>query len=290
MADSPLTGTAEVVRLARVLLEKGRSRFGFADAALERYLATTTAPDSQAHLLGIIASTIGSGDYFSQSRSILEAGCGTGSFLFSALTRGHDAVGIDNDPDRLAVAYAKVDGLGYPQAWKNRLLVGDAEATPFDTGSFDVVLGHQFIEHVDHVPGTISELLRVTKRGGFVVLYAPDYRAPYEAHYEMPWPPFASKGVAEAWVAGMGRPSGGIGNFNYVTLVQLLGIVQVLPCNVVCATIDRPIDPNAINAFDLSSTDAIARTAAAMKSAWASGSLPPHFTSATSLALAIQKR
>ena len=280
----------ELQRLVRQWMDKGRKNFGFDDVKAERYYNMAVPADAQAHLLGSIALQIGDPTYFNKPRSIMEAGCGTGSFLLAVLKRGYDGWGIDNDPDRLVIGHAKIPAYGYPYQWKERFVQGDAESTPFESNQFDVVFGHQFIEHVDHIPGVISELLRIARPGGYVVLNAPDYRFPHEAHYEMPWPPFPSRRVEEQWLEAFGRPTGGLGSFNYATLPQVGSVFQSLNCDIVSATLDRPFDPAVIGLFDTSSAGAVESTAKRIRSGWEAGTLPPSLVAPTCFAIAVRKR
>lgn len=275
---------------AWVLMHQDMGLLGFGDELAHRLIGNLINKNQQDFLYAAVEYTIGVPGFFQTKRSILEAGCGTCAFVYSALERGHDAYGIDNDRNRLAVAYAKIPAYGYAPEWKDRALLGDATATPFEAGRFDVVVGHQFIEHVRDVPGSISELVRVTKPGGFIVFYAPDYRAPYEAHYQIPWPPFATRQMAETWVEAFERPTGFIEMFNYVTLPQVGAVFEALDCQIVSATIDRQIDPTAARLFDVSSTAALAKSAQLVRTAFEAGTLPENFRAATSFAIAARKR
>jgi SAM-dependent methyltransferase len=290
MVEKSDEARAALLRRAWLLLNHNNGLLGFDDARAQQYIGNLTNLNAQDFLYDAIEYSIGIRGFFQSPRSILEAGCGTAAFLFSALQRGHDGFGIDNDKNRLAVAYAKLAAYALPAAWRERAMYGDAAATPFDANTFDVVLGHQFIEHVTDIPGTLSEFLRITKRGGFIVLYAPDYRAPYEAHYEIPWPPFASRTMAEAWLEAFDRPDGFLDFFNYVTLPQVGAIFQTLDCDIVTATIDRAIDPLAVRTFDLSSQAALAVSARKVQSALAAGTLADQYTKATSFAVVVRKR
>lgn len=274
---------------ALVLMRKGQAAFGFGDAVLERDLAKALDPAWQSHLFDMTARIVGVPDFWSVPRAVLEAGCGSGSFVTAGLQRGHDSWGVDNDEDRLAIGACRIDTFGMDPAWKERLVHGDATATRFEPERFDLVLGHQFIEHVPDPGGTISELLRVTKRGGFVVLFAPDYRAPFEAHYEIPWPPFLSRDRAKAWLDGFDRPYGGLDMFFYTTIPQIAAIFEPLACRIVNAYNDRRIEPQVMRHFDCSTLAATFETARKMRIAFEARQLPEHFMIATSFGIAVQK-
>jgi SAM-dependent methyltransferase len=274
---------------ALVLLAKGQAAFGFDDAVLQRDLAKTLDPNWQTNLFDMVRSVIGVPDFWSTPRSILEVGCGSGSFVTAGLRQGHDAWGIDNDVDRLAIGYARIGAFGLDPAWNSRLVPGDATATGFEPGRFDLVLGHQFIEHVPDPAGTISELLRVTKPGGYLVLFAPDYRAPFEAHYEIPWPPFLSKDLCKSWLDGFGRPYGGLEMFYYTTVMQIVSYFEPLNCRIVNAYNDRKIEPQVMRNFDCSTKQATFECARKFRAAFEARQLPENFMIATSFGVAVQK-
>lgn len=273
----------------QVLLAKGQAAFGFDDSIRERELAKALDPNWQTKLFDMIASVIQTPGFWSVPRSVLEAGCGSGSFVTAARKQGHDAWGVDSDVDRLAVGAARIAAFGLDPSWNERLVHGDASATGFEPDRFDIVLGHQFIEHVPDPAGTISELLRVTKRGGYLVLFAPDYRAPFEAHYEIPWPPFLQRELSKSWLDGFNRPHGGIDQFYYTTINQVLSIFEPLNCRIVAAYNDRKIEPQVMRNFDCSTPQATFDCARKFRTAFESRSLPENYMIATSFGVAVQK-
>jgi ubiquinone/menaquinone biosynthesis C-methylase UbiE len=246
-------------------------------------------PNWQGHLMTLIESVMQIPGYCSVPRSIFEVGCGAGGFVVSALRAGHDAWGLDNDDERLELGRERIDALSLDPGWKQRLLKGDASDTRIDPNRFDLVIGHQFIEHVPNPASTIFELLRVTKPGGYVVLFAPDYRAPFEAHYEIPWPPFLPRELCKVWLDGFGRPHGGLDDFYYVTVEQLVGIVLPLNCRIVNAYNDRKVEPQVMRHFDCSTPQTTFETAKKFRTAFEARSLPENFMIATSLGIVVQK-
>src|SRR5262249_21261089 len=49
----------------------------------------------------------------------------------------------------------------------------NCERLPFDTASFDVILGLELIEHIDSVPLFAQEIARVLKPGGIAIMSTP---------------------------------------------------------------------------------------------------------------------
>ncbi len=69
-------------------------------------------------------------------------------------------------------------------------LVADAYRLPFATGSVDVVLCENAMEHFDDPQAAVAEMSRVLKLGGLLLMVFPPWRAPYAGHlgYMTRWP------------------------------------------------------------------------------------------------------
>ena len=56
------------------------------------------------------------------------------------------------------------------------------ERLPFASASFDLVLSHEVLEHVQDDRSSAEEILRVLKSGGRAVLFVPNRGYPFETH------------------------------------------------------------------------------------------------------------
>jgi ubiquinone/menaquinone biosynthesis C-methylase UbiE len=125
-----------------------------------RELAVARDPASPAHLLPVIGAA---------DRAILDIGCGAGQTLIAA-ELGHDrtAVGLDVDPDALALGRTLTDALEF--------VAGRAEALPFAGGRFDLVIARVALPYAD-IPRAAMEMARVLRQGGrcWLVLHPPSF-------------------------------------------------------------------------------------------------------------------
>lgn len=96
---------------------------------------------------------------------VLDVGCGTGAVL--ELLHGEypekRLTGLDLTPRMIEVARAK-------QLENVRFIVGDAEALPFESRSFDAVLCSNSFHHYPHPEKFFSEAARVLRPGGRLIL------------------------------------------------------------------------------------------------------------------------
>jgi len=96
------------------------------------------------------------------SGDALDAGCGTGR-LTSLLSRGGNrVVGIDASPEMLALAVKKVAAATFA--------LGDLQALPLRDGSIDLAVSGLSLAHLDDLLPPVSELARVVRPGGHVVV------------------------------------------------------------------------------------------------------------------------
>jgi ubiquinone/menaquinone biosynthesis C-methylase UbiE len=102
---------------------------------------------------------------------LIDVGCGTGNGLLTFHRRfGISGVGVDVSHRMLDVARAKIEGHDLPI----ELHVMDGECLPFDDGSFDAGVCFEVLEHTPHPARLLSELARVTRPGGPVIVTTPN--------------------------------------------------------------------------------------------------------------------
>lgn len=96
---------------------------------------------------------------------ILELGCGSGNLWLDNLDRipdGWEMTLSDLSPGMLAEARDNLGKAGRPF----RFQVMDAQAIPFETGSFDAIVANNMLYHVPDRPWALFEIHRVLRPGG----------------------------------------------------------------------------------------------------------------------------
>jgi SAM-dependent methyltransferase len=104
--------------------------------------------------------------------SILDVGCGIGTYVRAFRAYSDDVHGIEIEPERVAEASRDLPGI----------VVGVGEALPYPDDRFDLVFSNEVIEHVDDDRATAAEMVRVTRPGGLIVAFVPNRLYPFETH------------------------------------------------------------------------------------------------------------
>jgi SAM-dependent methyltransferase len=125
-----------------------------------------------------------------EGRAILDVGCGLGMYVRAFRRYSQQVHGVDIDADKVAEASRELPNIQ----------VAPAEALPYPSGMFDVVLLHEVIEHVTDDRQAIAEAVRVLRGpvpvdstgvspgtraptpGGRLVVFVPNRLYPFETH------------------------------------------------------------------------------------------------------------
>lgn len=92
----------------------------------------------------------------------LDAACGTGRHSVTLAAHGHDVIGVDQSPDMLALAAAKVPAAEFR--------VGDLTGLPVPEDSVDLVLCGLALSHLREIGPAIAEFRRVLRPGGRLIV------------------------------------------------------------------------------------------------------------------------
>jgi GT2 family glycosyltransferase/ubiquinone/menaquinone biosynthesis C-methylase UbiE len=94
---------------------------------------------------------------------VLEVACGGGIYSRKLIKRGCEVFAIDINRGAINSAKIVTDG-------KSNLVIGRAEALPFQPGAFDKVVCMCALEHFEDDEKALAEMHRVLKSGGVIVL------------------------------------------------------------------------------------------------------------------------
>ena len=100
---------------------------------------------------------------------VLDVGCGPGLDLAELGARSGFAAGIDRSTPMAEKSSERVLGL------RAAALIGDGKALPFKSRSFDACMARAVLIHTPDPESVITEIARVLKPGGTVVLSEPDH-------------------------------------------------------------------------------------------------------------------
>jgi SAM-dependent methyltransferase len=114
---------------------------------------------------------------------VLEACGGDGMVSRTLADMGHDVVMIDQRDWRHERASAV-----------NFRAVDVDRGLPFDDAQFDLILSYNAFEHIGNPPGVLTEMVRVCRPSGRVVLdFGPLFASPFGLHawsLNLPWPQY----------------------------------------------------------------------------------------------------
>ena len=103
---------------------------------------------------------------------ILENGCGVGMYVEHLSPFGGTVIGLEYDFERA------------DEARKNspHIINAAGEFVPLPLSTFDLILSHEVLEHVQDDRAAVCEMIRTLKPGGRVLLFVPNRGYPFETH------------------------------------------------------------------------------------------------------------
>jgi SAM-dependent methyltransferase len=124
--------------------------------------------DGQQRRLALILQAAGE----RAQETVLVDGCGVGMYLHHLKEFTARIVGLDIEFERLQVAKTRAD----------QVVNARGEALPFPQRTFNLVLSHEVLEHVQDDRVAVCEIVRSLQPGGRLVLFCPNRGYPYETH------------------------------------------------------------------------------------------------------------
>jgi SAM-dependent methyltransferase len=108
---------------------------------------------------------------------MLENGCGVGMYLEQLAFRAWKAIGLEYDLERAQEAGRRTQG-----QINASVICAAGEKLPFPDLSFDLILSHEVLEHVQDDRLAVQEMVRILKPSGRIVLFVPNRGYPFETH------------------------------------------------------------------------------------------------------------
>jgi len=135
----------------------------------------------------------------SDKKTFLSLGCGMGFDVMEFLRRNYNSFGIET-------ADISHEWFEYHDTHANRLIVSPEGSIPFEDNSFDLILSYVVLEHVGTIPPKeivtpntqqirfhyIKNGVKKLKRGGIMILIAPNKFTPIDPHHGHHYIPFSN--------------------------------------------------------------------------------------------------
>jgi len=106
------------------------------------------------------------------SGRVLENGCGVGMYIEYLTPHAGVVVGLEYDFERARQAHHLSD----------HILGAAGEFLPFPEDTFEVILSHEVLEHVQDDRASVEQMVRVLRPGGCMIIFAPNRGYPFETH------------------------------------------------------------------------------------------------------------
>jgi len=102
----------------------------------------------------------------------LENGCGVGMYVERLTPFAGQVTGLEYDESRAREAHERAANI----------TCAAGEELPFPDETFDLILSHEVLEHVRNDRQAVSEMVRVLRPGGRMVIFVPNRGYPFETH------------------------------------------------------------------------------------------------------------
>ncbi len=108
---------------------------------------------------------------------LLDCGCGSGGYVqaFNSLT-GIETHGLEYEEEKVRLARHQKG------VEAERVLQGDIQNMPYEDGYFDAVLLNEVLEHIPDQHKGLSEVHRILRPGGILLIFSPNRYYPFETH------------------------------------------------------------------------------------------------------------
>jgi SAM-dependent methyltransferase len=134
--------------------------------AVQRAIWSAGDYDAIAELFWDVGAVVAEAASIETGMKVLDVATGTGNAAIRAAVAGSDVVGLDITPELFDDARRREALAGVSVEW----VEGDAEALPFEDGTFDRVLSTFGVQFAPRHDVAAAELVRACRPGGMIVL------------------------------------------------------------------------------------------------------------------------
>jgi len=160
--DDPIL-TADLARLQEVRQARAEQAARYFAAQASNWDEVRAMHVAEERVETAIKETIGAADI----DSVLDLGTGTGRMLELLAPLATRAVGIDQSPQMLALARARIERSGLRNT---QLRQGDLYALPVERNAYDLVILHQVLHYLDDPSRAVREAARALGPGGRLII------------------------------------------------------------------------------------------------------------------------
>jgi SAM-dependent methyltransferase len=111
---------------------------------------------------------------------VLENGCGVGMYILHLMPYVDEIIGLEYEFERASQANENLALLSEKKL--ATVVSGAGEFLPFPDESFDAVISHEVLEHVQNDFKAVTEMVRILKPGGRMAVFVPNRGYPFETH------------------------------------------------------------------------------------------------------------
>ena len=112
-----------------------------------------------------------------ETGNMMDIGCGVGDFIHTAEVKGWQCLGVEPSDDAKAIAKKRVKAN----------IIRSEELEKLPDGTFDLITMWHVLEHVDELKWQVSQLQRLVKPNGRIVIAVPNYKSYDGQYYKEHW-------------------------------------------------------------------------------------------------------